>query len=218
MANLPGKLCIIDEEVSSQTFLPDMVLKKISENKTLTANPKNRPTFEFKNTAIPVFAANHWPKTKDLSLGLRRRSLVFEFNRIFEEHEQDRTLGQRIIETELSGVLSQALKGFRRLRQRGNWSIPLSCEVAKKSWLTNANSLSLFIDTMVDQGVKGSKVRFGELYSTYKLWCIENGFKHQMTKPSFRKNVLALGLEIRNGAKNVVFVFDVALKKDEYND
>ena len=135
LADLPNRLAVIDEDLNSRTLLPDSMLKKISESKTLTANPKSQPTYEFKNTAIVLFATNEYPRIKDLSHGLRRRAQVFNFSRLFRVHEQDIYLAQRVIDTELSGVLNQALCGLQRLRARGGWDVPQSCNEARDMWL-----------------------------------------------------------------------------------
>lgn len=213
-ADLPNRLAVIDEDLDSRTILPDATLKKISESKMLTANPKNRGTFEFLNTAIILFASNEYPKVKDLSHGLRRRALVFNFNRTFALHEQDLTLSRRIMETEMDGVLVQALKGFRRLRARGGWDVPASCQAAVNSWFQESNTVMEFInDALVI--VPQSSVELGTMFNNYRMWCSESGHKHNYTKVNFRKALEAVGVPVVRGSGNRVVVMDYSIRSVE---
>ena len=215
-AGLPGMLAVIDEDMDVKTVLPDAALKKLSESKTLTANPKGRDVFTFRNTAIPFFASNVWPKCKDLSNGLRRRALVFDFNRTFHINEQVTGLGQYVIDNELAGVLVNALKGFQRLRQRGKWEVPASCEIAKRNWLNDSNILCEFVDETI-QRTKNTKTLLKDLYGAFNTWSLGNGYTQRITKPTFRKNLESLGFEVKRGAKNQTFVIDVIIKKSDFD-
>jgi P4 family phage/plasmid primase-like protien len=213
LADLPNRLAVIDEDLDSRTILPDATLKKISESKMLTANPKNRGTFEFMNTAIILFASNEFPKVKDLSHGLRRRALVFNFNRTFHPHEQDLTLSRRIMETEMDGVLVEALKGFRRLRARGGWKVPASCQAAQSSWFKESNTVMEFVeDTMVS--APGATIELASLFSNYRLWCSDNGHKHGYTKSNFKRALEASGVSVIRGTGNRTIIRDFHLRSN----
>ena len=216
LADLPNKLCVIDEDLDAKTVLPDAILKKISESKVLQANPKLRPSFDFLNTAIILFASNEFPRIKDLSNGMRRRALVFNFNRTFADHEQDLGLAKRIVDNEMDGVLIEALKGFRRLRQRGGWDVPQSCAGACKQWLIKSNTISEFVDEVMVPA-KGGQIEFKRLFSIYRMWCAENGYTHPSTKPNFSKALTALGIEIGRGAGNKVTVKEYTAQNMDFD-
>ena len=74
LAPLISKRLIIDDDVGMGTVLPDGLLKKISEAKTLTASLGRQGDVEFVNTAVPLFLCNSLPGIQDLSLGMRRKT------------------------------------------------------------------------------------------------------------------------------------------------
>jgi len=189
LASLPGKLAVIDEDVTANATLPDGMIKKISENKNLTANPKGASEFRFRNSAIPLLAANNWPNTKDLSEGLRRRALIFPFMREFSPEESDIGLTDYIVENELAGVLNLALEGLQRLRERGRFELPKSCTSAKDQWFLSNSQIHQFLE---DCFVKHANKRlpFSVVWGAYNVWCHDNGIRMNMAKHRL-KNVLS---------------------------
>lgn len=169
-ADLPGKLVLIDEDIRSNTTLPDDFLKKVSENKILLANPKFKIPFRFRCTVTPILAANTVPITRDLSEGMLRRANVIPFRRQFLRKEMDLDRDRKIIENELPGVLNRALKGLARLRKRGQFRMPKSCRSARRSWLYESTPLLSFISDCCIRG-KANHVEIRRLWDEYDDWC-----------------------------------------------
>lgn len=195
LADLPGKLAVIDDDMNSNTLLPDGILKKISENKQLTANPKGLPTFSFLNTAIPIISSNHWPKTSDMSYGLRRRALVIDFNRRFSLIERDLERGNYIVKHELSGALNRALTGLRRLRARKEFQVPRSCVEAAERWHIESNQVLQFLDRNYDT-LRGASVTMSDIWEDYVAWGHEQGTRRSFSRPGVRQALIAMGFEI----------------------
>ena len=112
LGSLVGKLLFIDDDVRAGTQLPDGTLKKLSEQKRITAERKNRDHFDFILRALPVLLCNNPPSLADVSHGIQRRLVVFEFQRRFKGNEEDKTLFPSIWATELPGILNLALGGL----------------------------------------------------------------------------------------------------------
>ena len=68
---------------------------------------------------MPVLLCNNIPSLADLSHGMLRRLMVIPFNRRFTDQDSDPDLFERIWANELPGVLNRALRGYRRLLERG---------------------------------------------------------------------------------------------------
>ncbi len=209
-ASLSGKLLLVDDDVRSKTILPDDFLKKVSENKLLTANPKFRPTYQFQNAVTPLLAANALPIMRDLSHGMQRRAMVIPFRRQFHPDEMDLNRSKRIIESELSGILNNAIKGLIRLRKRGNFKPPQSCIIAKQVWLESSNTVFAFIaDNLIihkklprrfkPKHIK-NKTPFNIIYHNYEQWCYENDIeaKHTYSKRGLMKALHETGLDKYN--------------------
>lgn len=124
---------------------PDGELKKISEPKVLTGERKNGPYFNFVIHTVPVLICNNVPSVADLSWGMLRRLMVIPFDRTFKK-DADPDLFPKIWATELPGVFNRALRGLKRLQQRGwRFKQPDSVRKATKRLLADANPLPAFI-------------------------------------------------------------------------
>jgi len=75
-SRLIGKQAIIDDDVDADYLLPDGMLKKIAEEKPLTAEAKFKDAISFIAQVVPWLLGNSWPKTRDLSRGMQTRAQV----------------------------------------------------------------------------------------------------------------------------------------------
>lgn len=170
-AGLVGKLLLVDDDFKKGALLPDDTLKKLSETKPVTANPKGSDEFNFICRTVPLILANSWPKTEDTSYGLERRALVFHFSTRIKEEEVDEMLKDRIIDNELPGILNHLVAGWRRLRERGRFLEPASCKRAKATWLNSRNSLAMFLAEHVDfSGDQNDRVPAQDVWQAFQLW------------------------------------------------
>lgn len=201
-----GKLAVIDEDVCAKTLLPADMLKKISENKPMTANPKFKRPVDFENTATVIFAANEHPKVNDLSHGLRRRAMVVDFNRTFTEADKDKNLYDKIVnqQKELPGILNQCLYGLQRLRARGSFLVPAPCQLSAKKWFEKSHSINDFLGDIdyVKLG-EGLSCKFKALWLNYKSWCAVTNNKSNFTRANFQNALEALGYEVVRDARGV---------------
>lgn len=147
IAHLCNKLLFVDDDVDSNTVLPDGILKKISESKLIQGrDPYGKPR-EFKVSVVPMLLANNYPYSKDLSRGTQIRAHVVPFAHEFREGKDlDRKLFDRIIRTELAGILNRAIDGLKRLETRGGFKEPADCLKAKAEFMASANPLVAFIE------------------------------------------------------------------------
>jgi len=184
---LPGKLLIYDDDLNRNAILPDGTLKQLSEDGELTANPKGVTAFKFKKVCTVTLLSNGYPKTRDLTRGFRRRAMVIPFNRAFHIEGAILDLADQIIKKEIAGVLNRALQGLQRLRARGDFREPKSCEYAKNVWISESNAVALFCKECV-QITKAHKdtASLNEAYVHYTNWCILYGITKVDTKQQFR--------------------------------
>lgn len=169
LASLVNKSLVIDDDLDTSQKLPSGALKKLSELKLLEANPKNKDAFSFVSHASIVIASNNWPHTSDLSLGFLRRVNIIPFNRILPPEQWDINLAQRIIDTELPGILNRALEGLVRLRKRGRFTEPVDCVKAKHEWLRSINNAVEFLTRGTFESPK-AVTKDKELYEAYYEW------------------------------------------------
>lgn len=172
-ASLIGKLAFIDDDVKQGALLPDDWLKKLSEEKTLTANPKNASTFQFTSRATMVMLANHWPRTVDTSHGMTRRAHVFEFKHKLTEAEKNPGLKRYIIDNELPGVLNLLIEGWQRVLKRGRYERPAEVVAAGDRWMRSANTTGNFFKQMLLLKPKAVALKLTTVEQFYHSWMAE---------------------------------------------
>lgn len=170
--SLIGKLMLLDDDLKTHTLLPDDWLKKLSEAKLLSADPKFASGFEFIARAIPVILTNPWPATSDLSEGMRRRAKVFEATHILTDDEKDPAHVREIRLNEFPGILNHLIAGLQRLLKRNTqFREPPECIGAKDRWLASSNTTMRFVKECVEiVPDRKSSIRASELYDHYSAW------------------------------------------------
>jgi P4 family phage/plasmid primase-like protien len=198
--DLVGKLALIDEDVEIGTRLPGAILKKITENKRMLANPKMQKAFPFVAATSVIMAANNYPRTNDISAGLRRRACVIPFLREFQPKEQDPDRANKIIKSELPGVLNKALKALRTLRRRRAFLKTDSIKSATGRWLSEANPVVAFFEETCMVRASGS-ISCNKLWMEYQYWTQEQSIT-RLSKYKFMDAIKSLGYPIRPGSGN----------------
>ena len=142
-SGLVGKQLLLDEDYPAGTLLPDGFLKKISEQKRLTIDPKFVSQFDFVCRAFPFIITNNWPGVRDHSGAIERRALVWALHTIPTNLRNDDTK-HWLLTKGLQGAFKRFVDGFARLYERGDWDVPDECIEARDSWLTGADSVALW--------------------------------------------------------------------------
>jgi P4 family phage/plasmid primase-like protien len=170
-SSLVGKLMLLDDDLKAHTLLPDGWLKKLSEAKLLSADPKFGQGFEFICRAIPVILTNPWPSTADLSEGLRRRVQVFDLTHVLTDAEKDPNHLRTIRAFEMPGILLHLIGGMQRFLARGGkFDPPRESLEAKARWLSSSNTTMRFAEECIERTTARHSVRASDLYDHYTQW------------------------------------------------
>lgn len=163
-----NKLVNIDTDVSKNADDYEEDFKKITSGEPITCNQKFIETFEFVPKCRLVLAANIFPKITDHSSAFYNRLILIPCDRVFEEHEQDKSLVPKLKE-ELPGIFNWALDGLKRLNERGMFEKHGYMAEAVKDLENENNPVNLFFDEHLEVCM-GGYVEKGELYDKYKAW------------------------------------------------
>ena len=195
---LVGKNLVMDDDWKKGQLLPDDYIKKLSENKLLTANPKFKEQFNFISKATPVILANASPKTKDTSFGIERRAYVFDFNYEFTNAEIDRRLPEKL-QAERSGFLNKILKAYINYQNRGYFQVPISCQKATKEWLKGSNPLLAFLDEKaIITKDQTDKVKAQQLFDNYNKYIQLENMSHSLSRNTFYDDLKSInGLNVK---------------------
>lgn len=191
-AALVGKQIFVDDDVQQGIRLPDGILKKISEEKALTADVKHHAMLNFKVRVVPVLLCNNVPSLGDVSEGMRRRLLVIEFKKRFRGKSEDKDLFERIWRNEMPGVLNRALEGLQRVMRRNRLSYPDDCKAALDTFLGRANPLKAFVEDVCTPKIQG-KVPLQRLFVEYLEWAKQSGITKTLQRQNFKSHLNHLG-------------------------
>ncbi len=202
---LVGKIMLLDDDMNKDTRLSDGFIKQLSEQKDITVEYKGKDHFDMQSYAALVMLSNHYPYTTDLTDAMLSRAMLIPFNAHFPKDDPDTDvhLFDRIIASELSGVLNHFLKGISRLFGRGCWKAPKACQELREDWLKETNNLYAFFREALKPDGEGA-VYSRELREAYEAWCrnehIEKRYmlQNRRMKSAFKD----LGLDISHKTNN----------------
>lgn len=179
-ANLYNKLLNIasENEVGSKGF-SSQNFKAIVGEDLINAAHKGVDSFMFRPYCKMVFSFNNLPLTNDRSDGLFRRLDFLPFTKHFGGKKNDSNLRATLYE-ELPGIFNLAMEGLATLQANDFKFSP--CEASDK--LLNEYRLELspmiqFFNERVVAGEAEERVDNKVVYTAYKTWTKENGYKNQ---------------------------------------
>lgn len=198
-------------ELKGKGMLEGEHLKDIISGDEITARLLYKDAFTFRPRATHLVSCNKLPVSSDISYGFFRKLVVLKFSANFVGRE-DRTLADRIIATELPGVLNVVLQAANILLEHGI-HIPEASVLLSQKWRCDSDSVAAWIEESTETGRGKSKTR--DLRNHYKLWCEQNGAR----AVSEREFVDRLN---RNGIKsntiNKSLSWDITPTHDLYSD
>jgi len=174
-AKLSNKLVNYASEINGN--LEASIFKQLVSGEPVEARLPYGQPFTLKQYAKLIFNCNELPKDIEHTNAYFRRFLIIPFDVTIPSEEQDKELHIKIIESELSGVFNWVLDGLSKLLKQKRFS---ECEAAKKAveqYRIESDSVQLFLS---EYGYRVStllEVPLKELYSDYRTFCLENGFK-----------------------------------------
>lgn len=155
----------------------EQAMKSLIAGESVLVDRKHRDPLTIRVTGKWLILANHVPALTDQSHGFWRRMEIVPFKVTIPNTEKIPLLAEKIINTELPGVLNWALEGLMRLLARGQFSlsVPPEMETAKLKGQLETDSVAAWMDdeSIVFEG--DPKTHKYLVYSAYSTWCRENG-------------------------------------------
>lgn len=193
-AKIANKLVNYASEINGR--LETSIFKAMTSGEPISARlPYGNPMI-ITDYAKLIFNCNTLPTDVEHSNAYFRRFLIIPFEVTIPEHEQDKQLHSKIIENELSGVFNWVLEGLNRLLEQKRFS---NCEAATKAvedYKTNSDSVKQFISENDYKKDAEDHTDVKLLYSEYKTFCIEDGFR-AVSKKNFKARLESYGIEVR---------------------
>jgi P4 family phage/plasmid primase-like protien len=197
MAGMKLNLC---GEFPEDNQLPAAPFKQITGGDPVSGrNPAGR-VFTFVADASQVFSCNYLPFSREQSASFYGRWEVLHFPHTVSEKDREPNLADRIIESELSGILEWALAGASRLIEQGRFSESLVHNRTMGEWRLRSDTVAAFIN------LKGEKlsdryeteIPTSHCYSEYVAYCEEEQVKAVGKKTFFARLESVEGVVVRH--------------------
>lgn len=155
------------------------VFKNLVSCEPIMARQKYGIPFLMENYAKLCFNCNELPRDIEQTRAYFRRLLIIPFRVTIPESEQDKTLANKIIESELSGVFNWILEGLRRLLKNERFSESAIITAEVETYRKESDSAAMFVEEMSYQKVcdRNRATYLKAIYSDYKLFCQDYGFR-----------------------------------------
>lgn len=203
LASLPGKrVALCSEANATDNLVEDSVIKQLVAGDPMEVRPIYRSPFQLYPQAKLWWSMNRLPAVADSSKGFWRRVLVIPFNRSFEEGEVIPDLKEQL-DQELPGIFNWAIAGLQRLRQRGSFTIPAQVRRATSQYQEDSNAVLSFVQDECETD-QHYLVQSSALYSAYKDWAYENGYK-PLSSRNLKRELEALGFYSKRLAAGVFY-------------
>lgn len=123
-ANLSGKLL--------NTFAPNAfsgdIFKRIASGEPISTRQLYKDVATLTDYAKMLFCLNELPRTNDKSNGYFRRFLIVPFKVQIPKSEVDPKLAEKIVSTELPGIMNWVLEGRKRLITQSGFTESSLCQ------------------------------------------------------------------------------------------
>ncbi|WP_296658537.1 phage/plasmid primase, P4 family [Paraburkholderia sp.] len=164
----------------------EQLLKSLIAGERVQVDRKYRDPVSIHVRGKWLVLGNHLPTITDHSTGFWRRWDIVPFSVTISESERDPLLSQRIISTELSGVLVWALEGLMRLQKRGAFDtmVPVAMSRLLHQAKSETNSVQAWYDDCAVSISSSQSTVKDEVYEHYRRWCDRHGLT-PMASPRF---------------------------------
>lgn len=192
-AHMHGRLANIVTEIAEGAEIADAQLKAIVSGELTTASHKFKKPFDFRPFCTGWYGSNHMPHCRDFSNALQRRAYIVPFNRTFAPEDRDPLLKQKLLE-ELPGILAMSLQAYGEVLKRGHFTLPDSCEAARRQWRMESDQVAQFIEDCCSLGAEYSQF-LQEIYDDYRQWAEGVGIRRTLNQRNFADRVRSNGPE-----------------------
>jgi len=185
-AKIANKLVNYTSEINGK--LESDIFKQMASGEPVEARLPYGDPFTLYEYAKLIFNCNTLPHDVEHTDAFFRRFLIMGFDVTIPEDKQDKELPQKIIGNELSGVFNWILEGLERLLVQKKFSKCTAIENALGDYKKDSDSVKLFIDEFGYETAPEKHTTVKELYSQYRPFCIEDGFR-PVNKSNFMKRL-----------------------------
>ena len=176
LVDLVGARLITVSETEEGQSLAEAKIKQMTGGDRLKGRPLYGTHIQFNIIGKLWLATNSLPQINNTDHGIWRRIKAIPFNRTFSAEEQDKTLGDKLIQ-ELPGILNWAIEGCLSW-QANELQTPQVVEDQVAEYKSAMDSISQFLRDECEQD-SNHICAASKFYQAYRDWCGSAGRKPQ---------------------------------------
>lgn len=192
-ANLFGKIANLAGDIDATYQESTATFKGITGEDMITAERKNGQPFRFYCWAVPVFSANKFPGSSDVTDGYLRRWTILHFHkRIPTDKMKDRSELMALFEAELSGIALKGVRALRNLMDRGHFAPQGEAVKGKEEFAQAIDQVRQWVTAGQVSAAPGGGTPIDRLYQAYTYWADRTG-KRKVNETEFSHRLDAIG-------------------------
>jgi len=173
-AQLHGKLANLFADLTQKSLRETGIFKMLTGSDVITTDQKWGDFLTFKNHAKLIFSANTLPRVFDDTNAFFRRWIIINFPRTFSQEDKDPFIIRKITtEEELSGLLNEALKGLKRLLERGDFTTKGTTDEWREKYIRLSDPIKSFVMDCLESDPE-SVIVYEDLYNEFVEYCTFN--------------------------------------------
>lgn len=175
MAELKGKRLIIAAELEEGMRLNTSVIKQLCSTDEISAEKKYKDPFRFTPSHTLVLYTNHLPRVGANDSGTWRRLIVIPFNATIKGNGDIKNFADYLVRKAGPAIMTWIIQGAQKAISNGfHIDPPLCVRKAINAYRESNDWLGSFLDDCCSVS-KELIQKSGELYQSYRAYCLRNG-------------------------------------------
>ena len=192
-AMLGNKLVNYASEINGKMDVS--IFKQLVSGEPVDARLPYGEPFTLTNYGKLIFNCNQLPTSVENTHAFFRRFLIIPFEVTIPKEKQDKKLAQKIIKSELSGVLNRVLEGLKRILEQESFTESDSSDLLLNNYKKESDSVAQFIEEEGYEKSASKCVPLGNLYMEYRTFCMNSNCSPVPKRP-FANQLRDLGINI----------------------
>jgi len=213
-AALANKTLNVVGELEADEFLKEGNVKSIMHGEPIQARQPRGEVFQLVPIALHLFCANCLPAAPGVSPAFWDRWIVVGFEKAWTGEARAMLDGgvadiaERILESDLAGLLGWAVDCGRKLVSAGAYTIPESSKRLMKEWQAEGDSVAAWLDeraTTLDRAAPQHEwAKALTAYEDYKIYTDQHNFR-PVNSRKFKSRLQSCGVKHTRGASGSLY-------------
>lgn len=189
IAALAGARLALSAETNDGSHMAEGLVKTLTGGDTITARQLYGLLFEFIPQMKMLISGNHKPVIKGVDYAVWARVRLIPFTRTFTDDQRDPKLQEKL-RVEAPHILAWMLEGCLEWQKRGLQDVPSVIRTATQDYKAEMDVIGEWISEKLILTDPTATVQSSMLYTNYREWAIDNGYKMPMNRQVFRRKLM----------------------------